>query len=65
MEQNQKREDIGAEFRTLEKSLQTQVSETFMKEGYSKTNQLQRILLEIIKEQIGYENTRRSTRAPR
>lgn len=52
--------DIYAEFKELEKDLKEQSDKTFLKEGFNNLNQLQRILLELVKEQIGYENSNSS-----
>lgn len=53
--------DIYVEFKELEKALKEQSDKTFLKEGFNNLNQLQRILLELVKEQIGYENSNSST----
>ncbi|MBN8536261.1 MAG: hypothetical protein J0M15_04375 [Deltaproteobacteria bacterium] len=53
--------DIYVEFKELEKDLKEQSDKTFLKEGFNNLNQLQRILLELVKEQIGYENSNSST----
>ncbi len=53
--------DIYVEFKELEKALKEQSDKTFLNEGFNNLNQLQRILLELVKEQIGYENSNSST----
>ena len=52
--------DIYVEFKELEKDLKEQSDKTFLKDGFNNLNQLQRILLELVKEQIGYENSNSS-----
>lgn len=52
--------DIYVEFKELEKALKEQSDKTFLKDGFNNLNQLQRILLELVKEQIGYENSNSS-----
>lgn len=61
MDNEQKQRDLYLEFKKLEERIQRHSDETYLSEGYSKLNQLQRILLEMVKEQIGYENINSST----
>lgn len=61
MDNEQKQRDLYLEFKKLEERIQKHSDETYLNEGYSKLNQLQRLLLEIVKEQFGYENTNSST----
>ncbi len=60
MDNEQKQRDLYLEFKKLEERIQKHSQETYMSEGYSKLNQLQRLLLEMVKEQLGYENTNSS-----
>lgn len=61
MDNEQKQRDLYLEFKKLEERIQRHSDETYLSEGYSKLNQLQRILLEMVKEQLGYENINSST----
>lgn len=61
MENDKRQNDLYLDFKKLEQDLKEQSDKTFLAEGYSKLNQLQRILLEMVKEQLGYENTNSTT----
>jgi hypothetical protein len=61
MDKEQTQRDLLLDFKKLESSLKEQSDKTFVAEGYNKLNQLQRVLLELVKEQIGYENTNSTT----
>ncbi|MCK6597439.1 MAG: hypothetical protein L6Q37_03680 [Bdellovibrionaceae bacterium] len=61
MDKEKVQRDLHIEFQKLEKTLLEQSQKTFIEEGYSRLNQLQKILLELFKEQKNHENIDNTT----
>ena len=61
MDKEKVQRDLHVEFQKLEKTLLEQSQKTFIEEGYNRLNQLQKILLELFKEQKNHENIDNTT----